>query len=538
MPEFDAPQDVVARSAPGVPDDGFERKASELETRLRRSQRLVDVAQELGNVGFFQYHFGSRDLDCSPGQWRLFGYVDGPPTPAMQMWEARVDADDRGRVVTEIRAMLAAGLRAGSMRFALRLPDGTERWLEARMVIEYDGTGQPLRVIGLSFDVSEQRAVEAERTRVIEAEKRARHEAQVASHAKDEFLAMLGHELRNPLNAIATAIEVLNRTEADAAVAISARKIIGNQTRQLARMLDRLLDVGHVLTDDVVLLRQPVNLAAIAQRAATMAQADAASKSQTVQLRVVDAWIDGDSDRLQQVMEQLLSNAVKFTPTGGRIDIDLTLRDSVAVLSVTDTSGGIDLALIDRIFEPFVQGERGLARQDGGLGIGLALVRRLVELHGGEVAVRSSADGSVFEVRLPTIAPPTAQLRQSKRVLIVEDNIDALSSLRSMLELENHRVQSAIDGPDGLGKLLAGSFEIAILDIGLPGIDGYEIARRSRAAGFAGLLIALTGYAQGRDAQMAIDAGFDAHLSKPADIDTLLALIQSRPQAGRGRVAG
>jgi CheY-like chemotaxis protein len=231
------------------------------------------------------------------------------------------------------------------------------------------------------------------------------------------------------------------------------------------------------------------------------------------------------------VTTNLLTNALKYTPAGGRIEVGVAHENGQAVLRVKDSGVGIPATLLPRIFDLFVQGERPLERRAGGLGIGLTLVRRLVQLHGGTIEAQSVAgQGSVFTVRLPAVAALAAtreterdRLPESRRrrVGIVEDNEDALAALRSLLELDGHSVWSASDGLAGLDAVLAQRPDVAVIDIGLPGIDGYELAKRSRAAGYAGRMIALSGYGQDRDVQQALKSGFDAHLVKPVDPQAL-----------------
>jgi signal transduction histidine kinase len=427
-----------------------------------------------------------------------------------------------------LRRAAISGLSVEAVELELRLPDAAPRFVLASAVALLDAEQQPRGAIGAVVDITAQRNAERRHAEVVQREQRARQDAEVASRAKDEFLGMLGHELRNPLNAIATAVEVLNRTEASTPVAVSARGIIGNQTRQLARMMDALLDVGRVIADDVQLMRQPLDFAALVQRVIDGAEADARRKDLSLGRAIMPAWVHGDLQRLQQVVEQLTSNAVKYTQEGGRIDFQLTLEGTDAVLRVRDNGCGIEPELREHVFEPFVQGARSLARPGGGLGIGLALVKRLVELHEGSVAVDSSEAGSEFTVRIPAIDAPTdigGVAGRVKSIVVVDDNADALYALRSTLGIEGHRVRSASDGLEGLAVLLQVAPDVAIVDIGLPGIDGYELARRSRAGGFRGLLVAVTGYGQQRDAQSSIAAGFDAHLVKPVDVDALLALV-------------
>jgi CheY-like chemotaxis protein len=243
-------------------------------------------------------------------------------------------------------------------------------------------------------------------------------------------------------------------------------------------------------------------------------------------------WIDADATRIEQVMSNLVTNALKYTPAGGRIAVRVHRQGDQALLEVSDNGPGIPPTLLPRIFDLFVQGERTLDRRTGGLGIGLTLARRLVELHGGTIDAQSSPSGSTFSVRLPAIEAPVvveAPRRdidlQRRSVVLVEDNEDALESLRTMLELDGHTVVTARDGVSGLRTVLELRPDVAVVDVGLPGMTGLEVAKRSRGAGFAGLMIAISGYGRAQDVRQARESGFDAHLVKPINASDLQRLM-------------
>jgi signal transduction histidine kinase/CheY-like chemotaxis protein len=362
-----------------------------------------------------------------------------------------------------------------------------------------------------------------------------------ADRAKHEFLAMLSHELRNPLGALASAGAVLQRANPAANVA-PAVAIITRQVEHMTRLVDDLLDVSRATSGKISLSRQPVDFAAIVDRTLAALRSAGRLDRHTIRIETTPAWVQGDEARLEQVVSNLVGNAVKYTPPGGTITIRLGLEDRRAVLSVEDTGVGLSPELAPRVFELFVQGERTLDRQAGGLGIGLTLVRRLVELHDGRVDVRSDGPdrGTCFTVTLPTIAPPPpmpetgdddpAKPHPARRILVIEDHEDARSSLIAGLTQHGYLLAGAADGPDGLRAAAEFRPDVAIVDIGLAGMDGYEVARRMRMSpgGGPALLIALTGYGHADARQLALDAGFDAHLTKPIPPDRLVALIESR----------
>jgi PAS domain S-box-containing protein len=520
------------RGAIGAVVDITEAKLAEArlrhaDRRLRESQHLINLAQEAGHVGFFQYQFEPDVLTWTPGLAKLFGFQLAEAASPLDEWLRRIDRADRARVEHALRRLVEKRQERETVDYRVTHADGNVRWLSSRVLLSFDDDGRALQMIGVTVDMTEAQRVERERAALVEREQSARLEAEAANRAKDEFLAMLGHELRNPLSAIASAVEVLNRVDAGAEIAADARHIIARQTRHLAHMMDDLLDVARVISGKVLLSKTKLNLAQLVTRAVATLQVTGEAREHTLSVHADDAWVEADTTRIEQVTTNLLTNALKYTPAGGRIEIDVGNDAGQAVLRVKDSGIGIAATLLPRIFDLFVQGERTLERRAGGLGIGLTLVRRLVQLHGGTIEAHSApGQGSLFTVRLAAVAAPSSAHEgerervpesRRRRVGIVEDNEDALAALRSLLELDGHSVWSESDGLAGLSAVLAQRPDVAVIDIGLPGIDGYELAKRSRAGGYAGRMIALSGYGQDRDVQQALKSGFDAHLVKPVD---------------------
>jgi PAS domain S-box-containing protein len=502
------------------------------DEQLRESQRLMELAQEAGHVGFFHYQFARDRLAWTPGQCKLFG-IEDLQGGRLRDWIERIDAQDRDRIEREFWTACALRREKETLEYCVSRAESGSHWLSSRIMLQYDGEGRALQMTGVTVDMTDQKEAERERTRLTERALAARREAEAASRAKDEFLTMLSHELRNPLGAISAAIDVLEVADPAGPVGGEARAIIARQTRNLAHMMNDLLDVGRVISGKILLAHQTVNLAAVVRRVEeTLAITGEASKHE-LHLDLEDVWIDGDAVRIEQVATNLLTNAVKYTPAGRPIRVTVGFDQGAAVLQVQDAGMGIPAALLPHIFDLFVQGQRTLDRRAGGLGIGLTLVRRLVELHGGTVGVESSDEGSRFTVRLPAVPAPAAvssdTLPPSRRrkVLVVEDNDDVLSALRSKLELDGHTVSTAVNGIEGLTRLLKLKPEVSIVDIGLPGLTGFELARHARAAGYAGRMIALSGYGAERDAQEALVAGFDAYLVKPVDRNQLRASLSA-----------
>lgn len=526
------------RGALGKTIDVVERKRAEArlasaEKNLRESQRLMDLAEEAGHVGFFHYRFAADELTWTPGLCRLFGLQPAALEGPFEHFLAGIADEHRERIENSLRHAYATRQEKEVLEFRVVLPGGAWRWLSSRILINYGDDGQPLQMIGVTLDINDQKDAERDRAELIQREHAARVEAEAANRAKDEFLAMLGHELRNPLSAIAAAVEVLNHAEARADTMLSARGVIARQTRHLARLMDDLLDVARVISGKILLARQRINLAPLVERMVATMKLTGSADCHQLNAELNDVWIDADATRIEQIVNNLLTNALKYTPSGGRIDVRVGMVDGEqALLEVRDNGDGIPPALLPKIFDLFVQAERTLDRRAGGLGVGLTLVRRLVELHGGSVDAANSTVGSVFTVRLPAVETPAGgsdsrlvPLSRRRRVGVIEDNEDALVTLHKMLELDGHAVWCATDGISGLATLLERRPDVAVVDIGLPGLTGLEVARRSRAAGYAGRLIALSGYGQDNDDRNALAAGFDAYLVKPVDADQLRRML-------------
>ena len=365
--------------------------------------------------------------------------------------------------------------------------------------------------------------------------------AQEANRAKDQFLAMLGHELRNPLAAIANANQLLAAAGPSDDTVAFARGVISRQTAQLRRLIDDLLDVSRVMSGKVVLSLEPLDLSESAQQALSALRAAGRGEQHTIRYSGSPAHTLGDRTRIEQIITNLLVNAVTYTPPGGRIDVRVDESGNEAVLKVTDTGCGIAPDALPHVFELFYQSGQEAHRTTGGLGIGLTLVKRLVDIHGGNVRVDSGGvgRGTRVTVRFPAIhvrerrapARPAAAAGMPREIVIVEDESDVREALKIVLESAGHRVEVAGNGQSGLEKIRHRRPDIAILDIGLPGMSGYEIAHRLREDRLSVFLIALTGYGGEDDRQRAFSAGFDAHLAKPADMTELNGLIAAAPSA-------
>ena len=419
--------------------------------------------------------------------------------------------------------LLVDGRLIGTLAFGTR----------ARDTIDEDAV-EVLRI------VSDQAAVALERARLVtELQTRAEALAE-ADRRKDEFLAMLGHELRNPLAPIASALKIFELAPQTSPQLARARDAMSRQVHHLVRLVDGLLDAARITAGTIELHKQSVDVAAALQHAVQLSEPALTAKRHTLDVRLADAPIElfADPDRLTQIVANLLDNAARYTEPGGAIALSAVRDGDSLEIRVRDNGVGIRRDQLPRIFGMFVQSERSREAAPGGLGVGLSLVKRLVELHGGTVRADSPGEGqgSEFVVRLPIAAPPATYVRpiprllahegRGRSILIVDDNPDIRTTLADQLELLGHRVEVAGSGPEGIAQVRRGHPDLALIDINLPGLDGYDVARALRDdPTIATRLVAMTGYGQPEDRRRALEAGFVAHLVKPIDLDELFRLL-------------
>ena len=366
--------------------------------------------------------------------------------------------------------------------------------------------------------------------------------AQKAKHRQDEFLAMLAHELRNPLAPIRSAVALLERLDTVDPRVTTIREVVRRQVEHMARLLDDLLDASRVTSGKVTLQRQTVKVSEFVDQAVEMYRGliDSQRQHLTLDMPVSPMYVDGDLTRLAQIIGNLLHNAAKYTPEGGHIALIARPDRDKVVIRVTDTGSGIAAETLPHIFDLFAQEERSLSRSQGGLGIGLTVVRAMVDRHGGTVTAKSAGigAGSEFTVILPRVRKPAERAKEQApkpafvpaRILIVDDNVDAGVLLSMLLEMSGYEVKVALDGASALIAFEHERPQIVVCDIGLPAMNGYEVARRLRQSRATGdpplMLIALTGYEGPEDRQRALAAGFDHHVAKPVDFEVLLKLIE------------
>jgi len=507
----------------------------EAEQALQRSEGRLQLAMTIAAVATWDSDLVSGVTHWSRSYHTLFGLVPDAQTlcPSL-LWQRYVPDEDRERLFAEwARAEREQDVFRCEHRIR-RPDDGRLLWMDTAGRFFFDAHGRAERVVGVCVDITERKQSETV--------------LQDSARRKDEFLAMLAHELRNPLAPIVNAVEYLRTAaERDDDVA-RARAMIERQAGHLVHLVDDLLDVSRVSRGRIVLKKAPIKLDEVVQQAVeTMRpQIDARGHRLHVRLPTQPLIVDGDYTRLIQVVSNLLSNATKYTDGGGTIEVALERSagggEAQAVIRVRDNGRGIDGHAIEHVFDLFFQADNSLDRAEGGLGIGLSLVRRLVEKHGGRVTVHSAGrgHGSEFVVRLPlleragaTAVPaatqPSAQRATTTRILLVDDNRDATDSLAMLLQMHGHDVISAYEGRSALDLAAREQPALILVDIGLPDIDGFEVARRLRAdprtAGST--LVALTGYGQPEDREKSKRAGFDHHLVKPAAAEVILGLVTS-----------
>ena len=490
----------------------------------------------------------SKDLDGIITSWnrgaeRLFGYTAseavGQPVTIL-IPEDRLDEEP------SILGRVRAGERVDHYETVRRRKDGTPVDISLTVSPIRDGTGRVIGASKIARDITERKEAAA---RV----ERARQDAESANRAKDEFLAMLGHELRNPLSAVrnATAAAVLDPLNRDRALEIARR-----QTDQLTRIVDDLVDVARITRGRVPLRKERVSLGDVLRRSVDGARALMEEHGQTLMLVPPreHMQLEADPGRLEQAISNLLANAAKYSDAGGTVTVTAEADGPNAVIAVRDQGIGISPETLPVVFDLFSQGPRALDRGRGGLGIGLTLVRRIVELHDGTVEARSAGagKGAEFVIRLPALpavqgsvmeapepaAPELRRVARPSRVLLVEDNPDAAESLMMILELLGHHVRVVHDGRAALEAARANLPDIMLIDIGLPGMNGYDLAQAIRCDTTLAriILVALTGYGRSEDKAQALAAGFDYHLVKPVDLQALGDLV-ARPAPGRGPIS-
>lgn len=517
-------------------DERFRQLADHLDAGLW----IVDASNRVRALGSPGRRAPLEMQYISSGFRRVWN-IPEPPREARELyWSRFVHPEDRARLRAAFDAFLA-GRAEYDVEYRILIPSGEERWVHERAyTVSHDEQGAIVLVAGLTIDVTARHIVE--------------EGLRDAERQKDAFLAMLAHELRNPLAPIRTAVEVLGARNLDEPSRQVAREIVERQVVHITRLVDDLLDVSRLSRGRLVLQRLPVDLTmTVRQTVADYARFLAVAQL-VVDLHVPDepVWVDGDATRLAQVLGNLLHNVRKFTPPEGVVRVELApTADRMARLEVEDSGAGITPDLLPRIFEPFSQAGQTIDRTSGGLGLGLALVKGLVELHGGRVTASSAGAGcgTRFQIHLPVIAEPgaadgpaadpTPARVERLAVLVVEDNRDAAETLRLLLEIEGHQVSVAHTAREGIELALQVAPDLVLCDIGLPGeLNGLDLARALRRHDQRPRLVALTGYAGVEHVRSAEEAGFDRHVTKPVGAGEIRQLIAEAARTRASRVTG
>jgi PAS domain S-box-containing protein len=496
---------------------------------LRESQQRLQATYECAPVGIAETSVEGKFVKVNEELCRTLGY--NQDELLQRSIEDVTHPEDSPLDIDLHRQLIAGEIPFYQIEKRFVRKDGSIVWTEMRRSAVRDAERAPLYTIGAVRDITER--------------KQAQDALRDADRRKDEFLAMLAHELRNPLAPIRNAITLLERTGPPDQALKRATAVIQRQSEHLTRLVDDLLDVSRITQGKIKLQKERIDLITIIARAVEVSRPmmDQRKQQLTVSLSDETVMFEGDLTRLSQVVSNLLNNASKYSEDGGQIWISAKLKATEMVLRIRDTGIGIPPDFLPHVFELFTQADRSLDRSHGGLGIGLTLVRALVQMHGGTVEAHSDGlgHGSEFVVRLPVLTP-TPQPAQAgaahygvagrasgQRILIVDDNVDAAESMSLLLQLNGHEVMFAQDGSAALALSSTFHPKVILLDIGLPGLDGYSVAQKLRKQPETRdvMLIALTGYGQPEDRERSKAAGFDYHLVKPVDHNAIENLIDS-----------
>ena len=410
----------------------------------------------------------------------------------------------------------------------------TTTWHEVASVVSFALVG-----VVVAWLTATRRHAEDERKALLARERAARASAEAANRAKDEFVAVLGHEFRNPLSAISTAVQLLDRVGKPDDTSTNAREVIARQARNIARMVDDLMEVNRIAAGKIRLDPRPMDLAETVRRCVATLAGAGRTERHALAVHGEAVWVEADPVRVEQIVVNLLDNALKYTPPGGAVDVTIARESGHGVLRVQDTGVGIPREMLTRIFDLFVQGQPGAIRGRSGLGIGLAVVHHLAELHGGTIEASSDGPGrgSTFRLRLRSAPAPRAETSRARRpatdtprrrIVVVEDDPDIRGMLRRLLEASGQDVAEAEDGPSAFEIAVRVRPDLMLVDIGLAGFDGYELARRLRTMPEtkAAVLVALTGYGRPEDVARSLAAGFDHHAVKPLAPDALAEILR------------
>lgn len=513
------------------------------ETALQQSEDRLRLAIESSSLGTWDWHLVTNELVWDAGCKAMFG-LSPADEPTIDLFFEALHPDDRPQleqIVQQVLAPSGSDIHDAEYRI-IRSQDPVERWIKATGQRYFDHDGRPLRFVGVVLDITEQKQIEAQRAQLLQREQAAREAAERANRIKDEFLAILSHELRSPLNPILGWANLLQTKKMSAEVTTRALETIERNAKLQTQLIDDLLDVARILRGKLKLEMNAVDLVFVVEAAIETVQPAAAAKAISIQTDLQQVGqVYGDAGRLQQIVWNLLTNAIKFTPEGRQVEVQLVAIDDVAHIQVTDTGIGIRPEFLPYIFESFRQDDTSVTRQYGGLGLGLAIVRYLVEAHGGTITADSPGanQGATFTVKLPLLPSavnPTATPRAATtavdltglQVWVVDDSPDTLELLSISLEAYGAEVRVFDQAAKVLENLAANRPDILLCDIGMPKMDGYTLIRqiRSLPSDSANVpAIALTAYVRDEERQKALSQGFQRHLAKPFEPSQLAIAI-------------
>ncbi|MGH8177822.1 MAG: PAS domain S-box protein [Steroidobacter sp.] len=494
----------------------------------RESEQRLRLALQAASAGVWEVNVATGKTFWSDEFQSLYGYTSSTAR-SYATWIASIHPEDRQSVDADFQRRLTSGRSEFRQEFRIIHPTRGVRWILDLSRIMRDANGEAVSFSGINLDITRLKHIE--------------EELREADQRKNEFLATLAHELRNPLAPIRNGLEILRLTQSGGDIAERARSMMDRQLQQMVRLIDDLLDLSRISRGKIELRRAPIDLMTALQSALETSEPliESAGHELSVDVPAGPLMVDGDLARLSQVFANLLNNAAKYTNPGGHIWLTVRRTDEQVSVTIRDNGIGIPTHMLPKIFEMFAQVDHSLEKAQGGLGIGLSIARKLVEMHGGVIEAHSDGHGagSEFVVRLPahlatqsettTPVPKDHSLRpDALRVLIADDNADAAASLAMMLKMKGHEVRTAWDGLEAVQVAEAFQPDVALLDIGMPELNGYDACRRLRARSESAgmLIIALTGWGQEEDKRRSEEAGFDHHLVKPADVRILDKLLE------------
>jgi PAS domain S-box-containing protein len=536
-----------------------ERKQA--EEKLRESEERLRLAHSAANIGTFDWDIAGGQSVWAPETERMWGLPGGGFGGTYEDWKKQVHPEDLPRAKDMVRRALADPDTPYSFEYRIIRPDGSVRWIYAKGSTIRDESGRPVRMIGINMDVTDRKQAESERERLLAEEQRLRETAEAAARAKDEFLAVVSHELRSPLSAILGYVRMTRTKSRDAAVVARNCEIIERHARMQQKLIEDLLDTARIISGKLKLELAPADLRLVLEEAVEVVRPAAEAKQIDLSARLGRSpkQLLCDAARMRQVVWNLLQNAIKFTPEGGRVELQMKRAGQRVRLIVSDTGRGIETDFLPSVFDRFSQGDMSRTRRHGGLGLGLALAKQLVEMHGGTIEASSAGAGrgATFTVTLPLGAPQVASHPQPARpiaeisvgpgamplkdlprldglrVLVVDDQEEARLMIAQSLGEWGATVTAAASGREALALIEGAAFDALVCDIAMPEMDGYEVIGRLRAMGGAPELsylsrlpaIALTALARPEDRMQSLAAGFQMHVAKPVELAELIVVI-------------